>query len=322
MTIGIVGLGSIGQRHVKNIRVLRGSPTYNVQEIDVSQTRQPLQELLYGRNIECVFICNPTVHHWDWIACGLEGNCHVFIEKPVVDVGTNGRIDPSSILMLKRPDRAVQVGYQWRFHPTLYTILAELCGNAIGDVLSAHLVNREHLPDAHPWEDYRTGYAARHDLGGGVLSCYSHEFDLARFLFGHPQTVQATGGRSSALETDVEDTASVLWTYTPGNILAHVTFDLSFVGPKPERWMQIVGIDGSMTWDLIRQDLTYNCPARSGPFETTVHQFVERNDLYLAELREFFACMDEERQPRTSLEDGLAVSQLIGLAKESLSGGR
>ena len=330
MTIGIVGLGSIGQRHVKNIRALRGSQdrilAYRFRTTPVLdlQTGLPFcdaytvtEQFLPTRPgcgpSDALFICNPTSEHASWLRWGLSRGCHVFVEKPILDAYDTPQ--------MRRADQVVQVGYQWRFHPTLYRILTDLCEGVIGEVLSVHVVNHEHLPDAHPWEDYRTGYAARKDLGGGVLNCYSHEFDYVRFLFGHPTAAWGcVGGDGTALDLDgsVEETAIVVWLYKRVGWRQLVTFDLSFVGPKPERWCRIVGTDGSLTWDLIRQELTYNTPKRAGPFDTTVHHFVERNELYLAELREFFACIDSGQQPRTSLEDGLAVAQLIGQAKAAM----
>ena len=53
-------------------------------------------------------------------------------------------------------------------------------------------------------------YAARADLGGGVVLSQIHEFDYLYSLFGLPRRVYAIGGHWSELEIDVEDTASIL----------------------------------------------------------------------------------------------------------------
>ena len=45
---------------------------------------------------------------------------------------------------------------------------AWLAEGAIGTMTSMQVLAGQWLPDWHPWEDYRKGYSARADLGGGA----------------------------------------------------------------------------------------------------------------------------------------------------------
>ena len=56
----------------------------------------------------------------------------------------------------------------------------------MGEVLAAHVVNGEFLPDWHPYEDYRQTHPAIRALGGGSLRIQSHELDYACWIFGPP----------------------------------------------------------------------------------------------------------------------------------------
>ena len=60
---------------------------------------------------------------------------------------------------VQRGGARVLVGFQFRFHPTLRRAAQLLAEGAIGQPLSARAHWGEYLPNWHPWEDYRQGYA-------------------------------------------------------------------------------------------------------------------------------------------------------------------
>src|SRR6266508_6742025 len=104
--------------------------------------------------------------HLETAARAIDAGRHVLVEKPV-------HVTATGVAELQRHAlrRGVVAGVvqQFRFHP-----LAERLRNAVRDrelglLLSIEAVQGEHLADYHPEEDYRTSYAARRELGGGVL---------------------------------------------------------------------------------------------------------------------------------------------------------
>ena len=107
---------------------------------------------------------------------------HLLIEKPVSH-SLDG-VDELAREPWRARRSACLVGFQFRFHPGLRQVRAWLAEGAIGPVVSAHLEWGEYLPDWHPGEDYRRGYSARRDLGGGVILTLCHPFDTLRWLLG------------------------------------------------------------------------------------------------------------------------------------------
>ena len=89
----------------------------------------------------------------------------------------------------------VLVGFQFRFHPGLQQVKKLLDEGAIGKPISAHAHWGEYLPDWHPWEDYKQGYAARPELGGGVVLTLSHPLDYLRWLLGEVESLSAFTSR-------------------------------------------------------------------------------------------------------------------------------
>ncbi|SVD71611.1 uncharacterized protein METZ01_LOCUS424465, partial [marine metagenome] len=224
-----IGLGSIGQRHLRNLRRIAGdsidviayrskrnvpvlsdqmeviegvdlSNLYNVHEFD--DLDQALAE-----KPDMVFVTNPTSMHIPVAMKAVEAGCHLFMEKPI---SHDWRGVEELANLVKRKKRVALVGYQFRFHPVLKQVAEWLDQKRIGRLISAHLFLGEYLPSWHPYEDYRQAHPARKDLGGGVLVTQIHEFDYALWFFGMPQKVYAVGGHLSHLEVDVEDCVTVL----------------------------------------------------------------------------------------------------------------
>ena len=92
MKICVIGGGSIGKRHLKNIK-----QNYNEVELfcfkrsidqDFSEKfsctilTQKSEILLLG--IETIIICTPTSMHLEWIEFACEEKLNVFVEKPLV----------------------------------------------------------------------------------------------------------------------------------------------------------------------------------------------------------------------------------------------
>src|SRR5262249_7878403 len=126
---------------------------------------------------------------------------HLLIEKPVshdlIGVGELEQIAEARGL-------AALVGFQFRFNPGLRQARAWIRAGEIGSVLSAQAHWGEYLPGMHPWEDYRAGYAARPDLGGGVLLTLCHPFDYLRWLVGDIDDVVAVESDRGQLGIDVD----------------------------------------------------------------------------------------------------------------------
>ena len=340
MKILFAGLGSIGQRHVRNIRSLFGHSleilAYRVHrtsplltetfDVDASSSVESEYGIRSFDNLEralsegpvAVFVCNPTSGHVPVALAAARAGCHLFIEKPLSDRADN--IDELTACA-ERHGLVALVGYQMRFHPALQRVRALLARSAIGQLTSARVEIGEFLPAAHPYEDYRESYAGRADLGGGVVLSQSHELDYVRWLFGMPRRLFATGGRLSDLEIDVEDTAhSVLECIVDHRPIAvHVSQD--FVRRPPVQACEIVGSAGAIRVDLRAPRLEVSngdgrvveCQSFSG---------FSRNDLFLSELRHFFACIDGRETPAVSLRDAAESLRLALAIKESMAIGK
>ena len=188
---------------------------------------------------------------------------------------------------------------------------------AIGRVVAARIAVGEYLPGWHPYEDYRTSYAARRDLGGGVILTLIHELDYAYWLFGAPRRLFAVGGHLSDLELDVEDTASILMdcgsdgaraprARADGLSAAPADTDLRDRGlARPARRRSL----GARRYARLR----CGGRARRAPRRTDF----ERNTLFLDELTHFLACVRQASSPLVPLADGVATLRIALAARHA-----
>jgi len=159
----------------------------------------------------------------------------------------------------------------------------------------------EYLPGWHPWEDYRQSYAARKELGGGVVKTLCHPLDYVRWLFGEVVSLLALTDKVSDLELDVEDLAEILLTFESGCI---GSIHLDYFQRPPEHTLSITCEKGHVHWDNdTGAAKVYDADRGAWEILTPPAGF-ERNDLFLEEMRHFMELIRGEADSRCGLEDG------------------
>ena len=333
-----IGLGGIGQRHLRNLRVLAGRDlqvaAYRVRRQQAVLTDQ--LQIYGGESLEkkysvttfsdlekalawgpkIAFICNPSSYHLPVAMAAAQAGCHLFIEKPLSHdlVGTE-----ELATLLEHQGLIGLVAYQMRFHPCIRSIHRILTEHGIGKIISASAEVGEYLPGWHPYEDYRQMYASRRDQGGGVILSQIHEMDYLYSLFGTPSRLFALGGHLSSLEIDVEDTASILMEYHVDgrNIPVHLYQD--YVQRPPSRGLKIIGEGGKINADF--RSLTLEHYQEGDLVHCERHEGFERNTLFLDEMRHFLSCVRGQEKPLVSIRDGAQSLRMALAAKESIQSG-
>ena len=333
------GLGGIGQRHLRNLRTIRGDSVevraWRQRGLKTTLTEQLQVEA--GANVEeryavrvvpelvpalesadVVFVCNPTRAHVPVALAAARAGCHLFVEKPVSDSWDG--ID--ELIELARERRLVTfVGYQLRFHPLMIRLQELVRERAVGNFLAVRAEVGEYLPGWHRYEDYRSMYASRRELGGGVILSQIHELDYLYSLFGMPRRIFALGGHLSRLEIDVEDVASVSLEFfvdrhlLPGHLLQ------DYLQRPPARTCVVVGDAGKIVADF--NAVTLNRWDEKGELiETLSLPDYRRNDMFLDELKHFLSCIEEGQSPLIPLSEGVQSLRMALAARDSVETGR
>src|SRR5450755_1209977 len=320
----VVGCGSIGRRHARNLKAL------GVQQLGFCDTspealKECREELNgevfgdYGEALEkfrpdIVLICTPPVYHVEEALAALRAHAHVFIEKPLSHESSGIQV---LIAEARRRDRNVQVGYNLRFHPGLLILKELIDSGKIGRVLWLNVEAGQYLPDWRPWQHYRESYSARQELGGGIILDGSHELDYICWLLGRPIEVTCRAEHLSSLEVDVEDSA---WIYMKFPDRRRAELNLDFVQRAYTRTCKVVGETGTALWDFNVPEVRWFSSERPG-WESIPYVF-EPNDMYVAEMVHFLNSLGSGTGPMIDLEQGRDVIRVVEAAKKSSEDGR
>jgi predicted dehydrogenase len=335
----IAGLGSIGRRHMRNLIALgekdivlfrTGKATMPEDELEGFPVETDLQEVLMKHKPDAVIVGNPTFMHLDVAIPAAEAGCAILLEKPISN--STDRLDQLEAAV-KKSGSKVLVGFQFRFHPGLMRAKQLISNGEIGRVISAHVHFGEYLPAWHPWEDYRKGYAARADMGGGVVLTQCHSLDYLPWLVGKVESAWGLTAKLSDLEVDVEDTAEIGLRFESG---ALGNLHLDFNQQPPAHRFEIIGTKGSLKWDLSDgATRIYRASPESlatstgmgikagGEWETyPLPDNWERNVMFLEQMKHFVAVVRGEAEPSCTLDAGVRVIKLISAVHESQKTGR
>lgn len=309
----IAGFGSIGRRHLRNLRKLGETDillyrthqsTLDDEEINELSVETDL-EAAFSHHPDGVIISNPTALHMDVAIPAARAGCAILIEKPIAH--NLERIDELEDALIQGHSKLL-VGFQFRFHPSLQYIKRLLKNGGLGRPVSAHAHWGEYLPDWHPWEDYRRSYSARADLGGGVVLTLCHPLDYLRWLLGEVQSVWGFAGQLGNLELDVEDTAEIGLQFASGVV---ATVHLDYIQRPPSHRLEIICTEGMVEWNS-GSNAVRIFRASTDSWETFLAPpGFDRNDLFISELRNFLGMLRGEEEPRCTLRDGIESVRLV-----------
>jgi len=334
-----LGLGSIGQRHLRNLKKLM--PDIEVHAVrrarnvplldDKNQviggvnalreaykiTEHELLDDALNESPDLVFVTNPSNQHSaDTKHVLINSNAIVFVEKPV----SHDLAELAELIDIEKQGRKrVMVGFQMRFNPLLQHVKRILNASEIGNVISASFVNSEYMPGWHPYEDYRKSYAARGDLAGGAILTQIHDFDYASWLLGNPCSLYAVGGKLSKLEIDVEDSVNILMRSCAAvsQQPAPINISLDYLGNPANKSFRIIGDAGQIVGDLLTGKL--NIFKFAEPTKSIYdYSSFQRNDMFISQLKAFLAFASNGTPPPVGLEESQLSLRLALLSKQSM----
>lgn len=312
MKILIAGLGSVGQRHLRNLiqlgerdivllRTFKG--TLSNDELSGFPVETSLGSAL-ARRPDCVIIANPTAMHLDVAIPAIESGCHVLIEKPISNSLENLALLRAA---MQKSSAKLLVGFHFRYHPHFQRVRSLLRAGDIGELLSAWAHYGDYLPDWHPWEDYRDSYSVRKELGGGVLLTLCHPLDYLLWFFGDAMPSWKKTSKVSKLDIQIEDAVEFGFRFEQGGM---GRIHLNYYQRPPAHRFEIIGTEGTLRWDQ-DDNMLRIYSVKSGKWTILPGpDDYDRNDLFLSEMRHFLEVARGEACPVAPFEDGERVLRL------------
>lgn len=318
----LIGCGSIGKRHLRNLKALGAGPLYAfdpaaeraAKAVEQTGARgfSSLAEAL-AMKPALVVVATPNNLHVPHALAAAEAGAHLFIEKPLSH--TLDGVDELRRVAAQKGLTAL-VGCNMRFHPGIALMRRLVMEGAIGRVTSADAVCVSYLPDWHPGEDYRKNYSARKDLGGGVILDAIHEIDYILDMLGSPNEISCKAGTFGDLGIETEDTADLALTLRDG---ARATIHLDYLTRVPRRACRLVGTRGALEWDWDKPIVRLT--DASGKSTELPCPFPDENAMYVDELRHMLDCVAGKARPTQGLGEARLALQTALAAKESSARG-
>lgn len=313
----ILGCGSIGRRHLNNLKALGirdfilCDPSAEALERASAGLSSPalttdLKAALKARP-NAAIICSPSSMHLENAIELTKKGVHLLIEKPLSH--TLAGCDE----LKKAADEkniVAMMAMCYRFHPVLLRVKELIASKAVGRVFHANYYGGHYLPDWHPAADYRREYAANRSLGGGVVLTSIHGLDNIRWVFGDVVEMCALVDKVSSLEMDVEDLALGLFRTKNG---VYVNWQTDFLQRANQHRLVIAGEEGTIRCDVIEGTIEIFKAGAGWSSERVVY---ETNAMYMNEMSRFLDCIERKERPSIDIEEGIRTLKLALEVKE------
>jgi predicted dehydrogenase len=303
----VVGVGSIGMRHIK---VIAGTGEHEIAVSDINRESMDRAVKDFGikecyidykealkNNFDAAIVCTPNNWHMPVCIEAFSRGCHVLVEKPIASNYESGALmlDAS-----KKAGKKFMVGYILRFYPGTVKVKEIIESGILGEIAfaSVRLSAPETLYSAR--SDYRNSY----ETGGGIIYDYSHEIDYLRHFFGETDKLVCFKDLLVKKGKACDDVAEILIQYK-NCVIAEIHMDyIRKNGSRSGRFLEIGGDKGTLEYDFVEQNIKiYNDYGTN----ITYNYQVERDDIMLKQFKTFINTFNSDITGYATGEDGLAV---------------
>ena len=338
--IAVVGAGTIGRHHVKQLlacpdteltALVDPEPAAAELARDLSVGWHPSLEMLLATDRpDGVVLATPNHLHVDGGLKCIAAGVPLLVEKPLARNVEEGQVLVTAAEAAGVP---LLVGHH-RVHSPLVARAREIVRSGqLGRVVAVVGTALFRKPDAY----FEVGDGWRRRPGGGpVLVNLVHEVNSLEFILGDITHVQALAS-NAVRDHEVEDTAAVLLTFASGAI---GTFVVSDASASPWSWEQtsgedrsyapypdqdcyrITGTAGSLAVPTMELFLATGPATWNDPMETS-RVDVERTDPLARQISHFAAVVRGETLPLCSGRDGLRTLAVVeAIARSAIAGTR
>ena len=303
LRVGLIGLGRMGQNHLRILSMLKGVELAFVADADAALAARigasqavpgvsQLDTLL--DSAEAVVICTPTVTHADYIRMVASKVRNIFVEKPLADT-----LEEANRVARFGVDQGlnVQVGFIERFNPAVQSLKQVL--DKSERVISIDFTRTNKLSTRITDVDV-------------VTDLMIHDIDLALHLNGPARSVAAHGFAHGKMI----DFASALITHDNGRFSR---IQASRITEKKMRLIEATCVDMFVDCELLRKEIIISRQseirqAQGQPYTISAVQEaieVRPQEALLSELQAFVAsCRGQHQLELPGVQDGLAAMQI------------
>jgi myo-inositol 2-dehydrogenase/D-chiro-inositol 1-dehydrogenase len=321
--VAILGAGRMGQTHIRtlagvpNVRVIVvADPNLEAAErgraiVRAERAIASPEEAILDPRVEAVVIVTPTTTHASLIETAVRAGKAVWSEKPIaLNLTETQRV----VELVRTTGIPVQLGFMRRFDPGYVMAKERIESGALGRLETFRALSRDTFPP--PLEFLKTS-------GGLFLDMAVHDLDLARFLVGEVEEVQAWGSvliDERFAQADDIDTAVTMLKFRNGVLGVVETSRRSAWGYDIRT--EVAGSTGKVVVEAPQK--TPLVHSREFGFEADHYEnFPDRFEVaFRRELEAFFGALADGRTPTPGPTDALETLRLAVAVTRSWREGR
>jgi len=294
MLVGVLGLGSIGDRHARNLMNLGHQVVFHDPVVLGSMERDQVIKMS-----DAVIVCTPTKQHGRDLCDVLDARKHVLVEKPI---GYDCPPYIAGYIMgarSEKPDLVVATGFNLRFHHCVKKVKQLIDGGFIGDLKEAdfRVLQKNNKPEY---------------LRDGVIRNWaSHEIDLARHLLGNLHVELCNVNMLGP--TSKQDVSAYIQMVALDMNEASVSVSADYLKHPEDRGFSIRSEDNMILCDLVKREVSWGPAWDFSGKEDHEAKFTDTFDEnYIDEMKAFINAIEgKDRGPLADGSDGVAALQIV-----------
>jgi len=313
--LGLIGLGFIGEVHLRNSMKLANAHVLAVSDTSrralnevqttagIKKTFVDYKQLLKDDSINAVIIALPTHLHAQCARDAAEANKHIFLEKPIA---RNVAEAKEIVTVAERNSVKLMLGYPLRFNRDMGELREQIKNGSIGDVETAYATFVDSGPFKHRTQDNAPipvpewWFNKELSGGGALIDQGSHMINLLRWYFG--EIIDIKGHLGYRFNMNFEDSALCIAKFHSG------TRAVINVGWFSQKFQQKIEVFGTVRHASVNNVPPKRLLAAIQMLTTNTTTFFQA---YIAELGHFVNCISNDASPSPSGIDGLKDLQAI-----------
>jgi UDP-N-acetylglucosamine 3-dehydrogenase len=302
---GVIGVGSMGRNHARLYSELHGVELIGVADLNETLAISVAQSYgckafadynsLLDENLDAVSIAVPTTIHSQVALDAIKRRINVLVEKPIADTVENA----DEIIKAARGNKVkLMVGHVERFNPAIIKLREIIDSGLLGDVVSISAK--------------RVGpYSPRIRDVGIVIDLGTHDVDIMSYLYG--EKVKEVYALAGSVVHSHEDHAIITLNFNNGG---SGVIDTNWLTPHKVRSLTVIGSKGIAEVNYIEQTL------RIFDQEWVRDAKIEKKEPLKLELMHFIDCVQHDKKPLVSGEQGKHALEVALAAVESARTGK
>lgn len=317
MNFLIIGYGSIGKRHTKNLIylghkvILLRHASRKLNDLGLKEYFNLKDAINIEKKIHGAIICSPTSNHHEDALKLLSYKIPFLLEKPPADNLENALLLQKELIQEKFS--SYDIAFNLRYYAPICFIKDYL--KELGSIYSARITAGGYLPNWRKNIDYRKTSSANKKLGGGVHFELIHEIDYIIWFWGLPDKVMGYVNKISNLEISTMDICVAILTYNKGFI---VELHLDYLSHKNLRGCQIIGQHGTIEWSADDNQIYKYAKSNKQPEVIfTLPKEHDFNETYIDELNNFIGIIRDEKKTNVTIDDSMQSMLVLNAIIES-----